>query len=146
MRRAALGGAALAATTYANVPVSRGRRLAGTLVSAVAALFLLFDAVGKLLRLDPVVEGTTRLGYPESAVALIGAIELACLVAYVVPRTSVLGAILMTGYLGGAVATHLRLGNPLLTHTLFPLYVGLLVWAGLYLREDRLPALLPVRR
>ncbi len=132
--------------TYANVPLSRARQRAGAIMAGLAILFLLFDTVGKLLELPPVVDGSTRLGYPAGAVFAIGVIELVCLAAYAVPRTAVLGAVLLTGYLGGAVATHLRVGSPLLTHTLFPLYLGVLVWGGLLLREERLSALFPLRR
>src|SRR4030095_12278525 len=89
-------------------------------LTTLAALFLTFDVIIKVLRLAPAVEGTVALGYPEHPVAVIGAIELVCLALYLVPQTAVLGAVVMTGYLGGAVATHLRIGNPLLTHTLFP--------------------------
>ena len=89
---------------------------------------------------------TVQLGYPEGVVRWLGIVELVCLAAYVVPRTAVLGAILLTGYFGGAVATHVRMGNPLFTHVLFPIYVAVLVWGGLYLREDRLWALVPLRR
>jgi hypothetical protein len=100
----------------------------------------------KVLRLAPAVEGTTALGYPASAVRAIGLIELACVALYLVPRTSVLGAVLLTGYLGGAIATHVRAGNPLLSHTLFPIYVALFVWGGLYLRDERVRAFLPFWR
>jgi hypothetical protein len=141
-----MGILTLEETIYANIPPSKARRRAGAIMATLAILFLLVDAMGKLLKLAPYVRGTTELGYPETAVLTIGIIELACLVAYVAPPTSVLGAILLTGYLGGAVATHVRLGSPLLTHTLFPVYVALLVWGGLYLREQRLPALIPLRR
>ncbi len=123
----------------------RRRSVAGTVCTVVAALFLAFDTILKVLRLAPAVEGTTSLGYPADTVLWIGAIELACLVVYLVPRTAVLGALLMTGYLGGAVATHVRISSPLFTHTLFPIYVALLLWAGLFLREPRLRALLPLR-
>ena len=85
------------------------------------------------------------LGYPPGSVQGIGIIELVCLVLYMVPRTSVLGGLLLTGYLGGAIATHVRVSNPLFTHTLFPVYVALVLWGGLYLREKRLRALLPLR-
>ena len=115
-------------------------------LTTLAVLFLTFDTVIKLLRLAPAVQGTVALGYPEHAVAVIGAIELVCLVLYLVPRTAVLGAVVFTGYLGGAVATHLRVGNPLLSHTLFPIYVAILLWGGLYLRDPRLRALMPLRR
>jgi hypothetical protein len=118
----------------------------GRVLSALAILFLLFDCVIKLLQLPVAVEGTTQLGYPASVVLGIGVVELACLVLYVIPRTSVFGAILFTGYLGGAIATHVRIGSPLFTHVLFPIYVAVLIWGGLYAREDRLRALIPVRR
>ena len=85
-----------------------------------------------------------QLGYPASAVFPIGVVELVCLALYAIPRTSVLGAILITGHLGGAVATHLRVGSPLLGYTLFPLYVAALLWGGLYLRNPRLRMLVPV--
>jgi len=87
-----------------------------------------------------------ELGFPVALARPIGIIELICLAVYLFPRTSVLGAILWTGYLGGAIATHVRLGNPLLTHQLFPIYIALMLWGGLYLRDARLRALLPLRR
>jgi hypothetical protein len=92
------------------------------------------------------VEGTAALGYPDSAVRVIGAILLACLMLYLIPRTAVLGGILLTGYLGGAVASNLRMGNPLFRYTLFPIYVGVLIWGSLLLREERLRAVVPVRQ
>jgi len=122
------------------------QRRTAYVMTTLAVLFLTFDTVIKLLRLAPAVQGTVALGYPEHAVAVIGAIELVCLVLYLVPRTAVLGAVVFTGYLGGAVATHLRVGNPLLSHTLFPIYVAALLWGGLYLRDPRLRALMPLRR
>ena len=118
----------------------------GYVFTGLAALFLTFDTVLKVLRLGPAVEGTIALGYPVDSVLWIGIIELVCLVLYLIPRTSVLGALLMTGYLGGAIATHVRISSPLLTHTLFPIYVALLLWGGLYLREKRLQVLVPLRR
>jgi ABC-type uncharacterized transport system permease subunit len=121
-------------------------RWASRIMAAAAILFLLFDCGIKILRLTPAVEGTVKLGYPESAVVGLGIIELICLVAYTVPATSVLGAILLTGYLGGAVATHVRLDHPLFTHELFPVYVAVLLWGALVLRDARLRVLLPVTR
>jgi hypothetical protein len=123
----------------------RARRI-GYALTGVAALFLAMDTVMKLLQLAPAVEGTTALGYPAGTVFLIGSIELVCLLLYLAPRTSVLGAVLMTGYLGGAVATHVRIGSPLLSHTLFPIYVAAMLWGGLSLRAPRLRALMPFRR
>ena len=118
---------------------------AGRIIGAVAILFLVFDGVGKILALPPVVEGTARLGYPTSVLLGIGIVEVACLIAYVLPRTSVLGAILLTGYLGGAVATHVRIGSPLFSHVLFPIYLAVLIWGALFLRHDRLRVLIPLR-
>ena len=119
---------------------------AGRAASGLVGLFLLFDAVIKVLRLSFAVEATTQLGYPAGAVFPIGVIELACLALYAIPRTSVLGAILLTGHLGCAVATHLRVGNPLLGFTLFPLYVAALLWGGLYFRNERLRTVVPLTR
>ena len=124
---------------------AKKRSTAGYVLTGLVAAFLTFDTVMKLLQLAPAVQGTTELGYPAGTVVVIGAIELVCLVLYLIPRTSVLGALALTGYLGGAIATHLRVGSPLPTHTLFPIYVALMVWGGLYLRESRLRELLPFR-
>jgi hypothetical protein len=115
----------------------------GRLASGLAASFLAFDSIGKLLEVPPVVAGSLDLGYPVGTVFPIGVILALCVVAYAIPGTSVLGALLLTGYLGGAVATHVRVGNPLLSHTLFPVYVALVVWGGLVLRDARLRAFLP---
>ncbi|MBL9100674.1 MAG: DoxX family protein [Myxococcales bacterium] len=124
-----------------------GRRavLAGRLLGGFAALFLAFDAAMKLARVPMAVEGTTQLGYPAEVVLPIGVIQLVCLIIYVVPRTAPLGAILWTGYLGGAIATHVRVGNPLASHTLFPIYVAALLWGGLWLRDRRVRGLLAAR-
>ncbi|MGH9780159.1 MAG: DoxX family protein [Candidatus Acidiferrales bacterium] len=125
--------------------VSKKALWAGRILSALPALFLLADSAGKFLRPAPVVEGTVKLGYSESVILPLGIVLLACTVLYLIPRTSVLGAILLTGYLGGAVATHVRVGDPLFTHVLFPVYFGVMLWGGLYLREPRLRALVPLR-
>ena len=127
-------------------PVAKKQLVAGYVLTAFVALFLTFDTVIKVLRLPPAIQGTTELGYPADTVLWIGIIELVCAGLYLVPRTSVLGALLLTGYLGGAIATHVRVGSPLLSHTLFPIYVALVLWGGLYLREARLRALVPFRR
>ena len=118
-------------------------RWAARIMATVAILFLLFDCVIKIVRLAPAIEGTVKLGYPASVVVGLGLIELLCLIAYVVPATSVLGAVLLTGYLGGAVATHVRIGNPWMTHILFPVYVAVLLWTPLVLRDPRVRALVP---
>jgi DoxX-like family len=111
-----------------------------------AALFLLADGAGKIIQPQPVIDGTVQLGYPPDILLTLGIVQLVCVLAYLVPRTSVLGALLLTGYLGGAVATHARVGDPLFTHTLFPGYVGALLWSGLVVRDGQLRALLPFRR
>jgi DoxX-like family len=125
---------------------AKKRLVTGYILTGLVALFLTFDTVMKVLRLAPAVQGTTELGYPVGTVIWIGVIELACLVLYLAPRTSVLGALLLTGYLGGAIATHVRVGSPLASHTLFPIYVAVMAWGGLYLRETRLRELIPFRR
>jgi len=121
---------------------SPGRVLAGRFLSGLAVAFLLFDVSGKLLRVAPVIEGSLELGYPESTVVPIGVLLLVGVVLYAVPRTAVLGAIYLAAYLGGAVASHYRLGNPLATHVLFPVHVAAFVWGGLALRNPRLAAVL----
>ena len=128
-----------------TAPVSRKRLWAGRIMSALPVLFLLLDGIAKLVKPAPVVEGTVKLGYPETVIIPLGIVLLASTILYTIPRTSVLGAILLTGYLGGAVATHVRNGDPLFTHVLFPVYLGVLIWGGLYLRDDRLRALIPLR-
>ncbi len=118
----------------------------GRVMSALPALFLLMDAVMKLMKPKVVVEGTMKLGYPEYVILPLGIVLLLCTLLYIWPLTSVLGAILLTGYLGGAVASHVRVGDPLFSHALFPIYFGILLWCGLVLRDPRLRALLPLRR
>ena len=127
-------------------PVTKPRRIAGAVLTALVSLFLTFDTVIKVLKLAPAMDGTTALGYPADRVFPIGIIELVCLALYLIPQTAVLGAILLTGYLGGAIATHVRVGSPLLSHTLFPIYVAVMIWGGLFLRESRLRDLVPFRR
>ena len=131
-----------------SVPVDSSPRQIwiGRVLTGLAVLFLLFDAIGKLMRPAAVVEGTTQLGWPVSVILPLGIVQLVCLILYLYPRTSVLGAILWTGYLGGAVATHVRIGNPLFSHILFPTYIAALLWGGLWLRDRRLRALLPISK
>jgi len=119
----------------------------GYLMSGLVVVFMVFDGTMKLLPLDVVIKATAALGYPPSPAFIreLGIISLICTGLYVVPRTAVLGAILLTAYMGGAVASHLRLEDPLFTHILFGVYLGLLLWGGLYLRDERIRALLPVR-
>ena len=133
----------LAGTVTANHPPSRQALWTGRVISGLAVAFLIFDSVGKLLQVQPVIDGTKQLGYSPDIVFSLGVTLLSCVLAYLVPRTSVLGAVLLTGYLGGAVATHVRVGNPLFTHVLFPTYVAALLWGGLMLRDTRLRAFIP---
>ena len=129
-----------------TVPISKKSLWAGRIVSALPVLFLLMDGVMKLFKPAFVVDATVKLGYTENTIVPLGIVLLAGTVLYVVPQTSVLGAILLTGYLGGAVATHVRVGDPLFSHVLFPAYLGVLIWLGLYLRERRLHVLVPLRK
>jgi hypothetical protein len=121
--------------------VGRTARRVGRVVTGLVTLFLLFDSVTKLLRVPAVVTATAQKGFPVAAVPVIGATLLACVVLYLVPRTAVLGAVLLTGYLGGAVCAQLRIEAPLFSTLLFPVYTGALVWLGLYLRSAALRAL-----
>jgi hypothetical protein len=116
----------------------------GRIVSALPILFLLLDGGMKLFKPPVVVDATVRLGYSESVIIGLGILLIACTVLYAIPATSVVGAILLTGYLGGAVATHVRVGDPLFP-VLFPVIMGILIWGGLLLRDDRLRALIPFR-
>lgn len=127
-----------------NPEVSRARLWTGRVASAVIALFMLFDCVIHILRPPPVVEGFAQLGFPLSVAVPLSIVELVCVALYVIPRTAVLGAILLTGYLGGAVAAQLRVGNPFFAETLFPVYMGILLWGGLVLRDPRLRLLTKV--
>ena len=117
----------------------------GRIMSGLVIAFMLLDGAMKLVPLDVVVTTSEQMGIPGSLARTLGIIGLICTLLYAVPRTSVLGTILLTGYLGGAIASHLRLGDPIFTHTLFGFYLGLLAWGGLYLRAARLRALIPLR-
>lgn len=140
---AAVSGNALSSVSPAP---SRRAIWAGRIMSGIASLFLGFDAAMKLMRIPAALEGTAKVGYSPSVVTPLGLVQLVCLALYLVPRTAVLGAVLWTGYLGGAVATHVRVGDPVATHMLFPVYVAVLLWGGLWLRDGRVRALLPLRR
>ena len=125
----------------ATQAVSKTSIWAGRIISTLVVLFLLFDAVAKLMRIAPVLAAFTQLGFSTSLSVPIGAVLLLCTILYVIPPTSILGAILLAAYLGGATVTHLRAGQPFY----FPIIFGVLVWGGLYLRENRLHALIPLR-
>ena len=122
--------------------ISAARIRAGSRLCGIVVAFLLLDALGKLLQLAPVVQGTLELGYAEAVVVPLGVLLLVGVVLYAIPRTSLVGAIYLTAFLGGAIATHLRVGSPLATHVLFGVYVAAFVWGGLALRNPRLVALL----
>jgi len=133
--------------TYAAPDTVSTRRLwTGRVLSGLGALFMLFDGVIHILKITPVVEAFAQLGFPLGTSRVLGVIEIICVAIYLLPSTSVLGAILLTGYLGGAIATQVRVGAPLFTTTLFPIYVALLLWGGLYFRDERVRSLIPVRR
>ncbi len=134
----------MSSTLKAAPPASRKQLWTGRILSAIPVLFLLMDGIMKLAKPAPVVEAMAQIGYPASLAVGLG-ILLLSVVLYLLPRTSVLGAILLTGYLGGAISAHLRVGNPLFSHILFPAYVGLLLWVGLFLRDPRLQGLVPAR-
>ncbi len=130
-------------STPQAAPVSSGMLWTGRIITVLVGLFLLFDSGVKLIKAPSAVQGTIQLGYPETAIVPIGVTLLVSLVLYLVPRTSILGAILLTGYLGGATATMVRVSSPWVP---MPVVVGMLVWAGLYFRDPQLRTLIPLRR
>ena len=125
-----------------TTPISPKMIWAGRILSLLPALLLIFSAVMKLTKAAPVMQGFAQFGYQESVIVGLGIAELACTILYLVPRTAVLGAILLTGYLGGAAATHLRIGDPYF----IPILLGVLVWGGLYLRDAKIRALIPLQQ
>ena len=128
-----------------TAPVSKASLWTGRIISALVVLFLIFDAVTKLMKVASVMQAFAKLGYPAGSAQVLGAILLVCVALYVNPPTSILGAVLMTGYLGGAVDANVHSGGPLLL-ILFPAIFGVLAWAGIYFRDTRLRALIPIRR
>ena len=135
---------AIAQPTAQVVSNSKKRLWAGRIFSALAILFLLFDSVGHLTMPAPVVEAFLRLGYPATLGFGLGILGLFCTILYAIPRSSIFGAILLTGYLGGATAANLRVSDPVF-ETLFPIILGVVIWAGIFLREQRLGKLVPLR-
>ena len=125
-------------------PVSKGRLWTGQIISGLVVLFLLFDSITKVMKVRAVIEASAQLGYPVNAIVTIGIILLVCTAFYIIPQTAVLGAILLTGYLGGAVAANLRIGSAMF-NTFFPIVFAALAWTGIFLRESRLGALIPFR-
>ncbi len=136
----------MATSSLTHAPVTWPSRVwTARVVTAIPVLFLLVDGGMKVVLAQPVIDAMPTIGWPVSLARTIGIILLACLAVYLHPRTAVLGAILLTGFLGGAVATQLRVGNPLVSNVLFPVYVAVLLWGGLYLRDARVRALIPFR-
>jgi DoxX-like protein len=135
-------------TIAETAPVTKPTLWLGRLLSGLVILFMLFDGLIKLVPWPIVTETMDKIGYgsSETLARSLGIISIVCTVLYTIPPTSILGAILMTGYLGGAMASHVRIGSPLFTHVLFGFYLGLMVWGGLWLRDAKLRALLPFRR
>jgi hypothetical protein len=128
-----------------SVIISRSQLLTGRIISGLVILFMLFDAVIKFVKPSAVVETTvSELGYSEHHIFLHGILALSATLLYAIPKTAFLGAILLTAYLGGAVASHLRVDNPIFSHTLFPVYIGVFMWIGLWLREIKVRSLLPL--
>jgi hypothetical protein len=127
---------------------SKGALWTGRLLSGLVILFLTMDGIIKLVPIQPVTDSLRELGYPtsDSFARFLGVVTLACTALYAWPRTALLGAVLLTGLMGGAIASHLRLADPLFTHTLFGVYLGLLLWLGLWLRDARLRQAMPVSR
>jgi NADH:ubiquinone oxidoreductase subunit 6 (subunit J) len=139
----------MSASTSVHIPIASSGTSSkavwvGRVLTGLAVLFLALDITMKFVQSPEAIKGTTELGWPVGVILPLGIVQLVCLILYVIPRTSFLGAILWTGYLGGAVATHVRVGNSLFSHVLFPVYVAALIWGGLWLRDRRLRALLPL--
>jgi hypothetical protein len=134
----------LDATAPLIAPTTRSR-WTGRVLSGIPVLFLAFDVAIKLAGVPAVAEASEKLGLPADLAPALALLLASCLALYLVPRTAVLGAVLLTGYLGGAVLTHVRVGDPLFSHTLFPVYIGALLWTGLYMRDARVRRLFAAR-
>jgi hypothetical protein len=133
-------------STYVHVePVSNKALWAGRIISGLVIVFLLFDGAIKLVPLDIVLTTSKELGIPTHLARTLGVLTLLCTILYAIPRTAMLGAVLLTGYLGGAIYVHVLAGSPMLSHTLFGVYLGILAWGGLWLRDERLRSLFPFR-
>lgn len=133
-------------STQNDVLEGKAYRVAGWILTCLTVLFMLFDSLSKLALNSNVVEATTRIGYPLPVIRPIGLVLLVCTLLYAIPRTAFLGAILLTGFMGGAIASKVRIEDPLFSSVLFGVYFGVILWAGLYLRDGQLRALIPLRR
>lgn len=129
-----------------SAPRSKSKLWAGRVMTGLPLLFLTWDGVMKLLNVAAVIEASEKVGFHRATLPFLGAVELVSVLLVALERTRVAGAVLISAYLGGAVATHVRLGDPLFSHTLFPIYFGALIWGGLYLRDERVRALSPFAR
>ncbi len=145
LRSATYAAAPVRSSSASTVRPSRRSVIAGRIMTGIITLLLTLDVGAKLVRAQAVVEGSAKLGFTPDQMFVVGVIGAVCLVLYLIPRTAPIGALLWTGYFGGAIVTHLRVGNPLLTHILFPIYVSALIWGGLYLRDPRIRAVLGKR-
>jgi hypothetical protein len=143
--QSAVTGTAKVYSGKETTSVSKKRLWTARIMSGLVILFMLFDSIMKFIQPTAVVEGTLILGYAEHHIPIIGALALVSIILYAIPRTSILGAILLTGYWGGAIATHLRLDNPLFSHILFPVYLAILAWGGIWLVNEKLRALIPLK-
>lgn len=123
--------------------ISKSRLWTARIMSGIVILFMLFDSIFKFIKPAEVIEGTLELGYGEHHLVVMGTLGLLSIILYAIPRTSILGAIFLTAYFGGAIATHVRLDNPLFSHILFPVYLGVLAWGGIWLRNENLQKLIP---
>lgn len=126
--------------------ISKRRLWTARVMSGLVILFMLFDGITKLLKLTVSVDGTVEMGFAENHVTIIGFLALFSTIFYAIPQTSVLGAILLTGFFGGVIASHVRIDNPLFSHTLFPIYLAVLTWGGIYLRDERLKNMLLIKQ
>ena len=145
LRSATYAAAPVRSNSASTVRPSRRSVIAGRIMTGIIALLLTLDVSAKLVRAQAVVDGSAKLGFTPDQMFVVGVIGAVCLVLYLIPRTAPIGALLWTGYFGGAIVTHLRVGDPLLTHILFPIYVSALIWGGLYLRDPRIRAVLGKR-
>lgn len=127
-----------------NHQLSKRRLWSARIMGGIVILFMLMDSIFKFIQPEEVVQGTLELGYAEHHIVIIGVLGLISILLYAFPRTSILGAVLLTGYWGGAIATHLRLDNPLFSHILFPVFLGILAWGALWLKNEQLRHLFPV--
>lgn len=125
--------------------ISKSRLWTARIMSGLVILFMLFDSIFKFIQPAPVVEGTLQLGYAQHHLAVIGTLGLISTILYAIPRTAFLGAVLLTGYFGGAIATHIRMDAPLFSHVLFPVYLAVLAWGAIWLRNERARKLIPLQ-